>query len=520
MSKALAVACALVGTTSSAQIVLNNSMVPNGLVQNVLIGTGIFPSNITFNGRPGSMVGMSLDPGADIGRFNGMNSVLGMNGVYLCAGIGETHIPGPNDQLQVSSGGIVAGGGGVGSAASPDLDLSHLTKWENWRVSGGANIHNKAVLEFDFVPLKDMVSFRYVFSSEEYERWACSQYNDVFGWFISGPGIPTNINGPYTNNAMNIAFIPGSLKPVSINTVNSGRLDASNANGPDFTDLFGPCYDADPNWRANAQYYRYNGGQFSGGVQTEEPYASNPYYIQHNGMTVVLTASAAVQCGETYHMKMGVANVSDAGYPSAVFLEKESFKSTNRFSMDVMPGPTVEARGTDTVFIESNCDSVYLRFHRWGGFYLDEDLEIATSGTSTAGVDYLPIPTKVHFNQLDSMVVLPLAIPVDSDGVESLVVDIVTCAGSRHVYMIDQRPPLEVILEDQALTCPGRIDPGPAGLRRLQRPCRPDLPLEHRGDHPQHQPARPTDHPVLGHRHRQLLDTPSDRQRLGDRTPL
>ncbi|MFT3883891.1 MAG: choice-of-anchor L domain-containing protein [Flavobacteriales bacterium] len=520
----MALACALVGISSSAQIVLNQTQAPTTLVQNVLIGTGIFPSNVTFNGAPGNTVAnVGIGP-SEIGRFNGANTCLGLvSGVFLCPGVAQVHLPGPNDRLNRFSGGMGFGPAGM---PTPDLDLSHLTKWENWRVSGGNNIYNKANLEFDFVPLKDMVSFRYVFSSEEYERWACSQYNDVFGWFISGPGIPTNINGPFTNNAMNIAFIPGSLKPVAINTVNSGRTDASNANGPDFTDLLGPCFAADSNWQANARYYRYNGGLWpfpqppDGVAQLDAPYNTAPYYIEHNGMTVVLTASAAVQCGETYHMKMGVANVGDSNFPSAVFLEKESFKSTNRFSMDVMPGPTVEARGTDTVFIESNCDSVYLRFHRWGGFYLDEDLEIATSGTSTAGVDYLPIPTKVHFNQLDSMVVLPLAIPVDSDGVESLVVDIVTCAGSRHVYMIDQRPPLEVILEDQALTCPGRIDPGPAGLRRLQRPCRPDLPLEHRGDHPQHQPARPTDHPVLGHRHRQLLDTPSDRQRLGDRTPL
>ncbi|MBX2981237.1 MAG: choice-of-anchor L domain-containing protein [Flavobacteriales bacterium] len=445
-----------------AQLIINQTQAPTTLVQNTLMGPGVFASNVTFCGAPGNVVASTGVGPSEIGRFNGTNTSIGINsGIFLCTSVAQNHLPGPNDRLSPTGGGIGASQG----IQTPDIDLSHLTAWPSWQNSGGSNIYNKAILEFDFVPIKDMISVRYVFTSEEYERWACSEYNDVFGFLISGPGIPTNVNGPFTNNAMNIALVPGSLSRVSINTVNSGAMDVSNANGP-WTDPFRPCFDADPNWQANAQYYRYNGGQWTfpqagWGPQLEAPYNTDPYYIQHNGMTVVLTASAAVQCGETYHIKLGVANVNDSDYPSAVFLEGGSFTSTERFTMSVDPGPSVEYTATDTIFIENNCDSVYLRFHRLGGFYLDEWLQLSVGGTATNGVDVLPaIPDSVHFNQLDSFAIVPIAVPVDLDGLEELIVNILTCNGlnvQTFTYLIDQRPPLVVELEDQDLDCPEEV---------------------------------------------------------------
>jgi len=330
-------------------------------------------------------------------------------------------------------------GGGFHSTGmtTPDLDLSKLTGWANWQVTGGNNIYSSSILEFDFVPINDMVSFRYVFSSEEYERWVCSQYNDAFGLFINGPGIPTNINGPFTNNAMNIAFIPGSMAPVCINSVNSGLINVNNANGP-WTDPFQHCNNADPNWQANSIYYRYNGGEWlypqplAGVAQLEAPYNTDPYYIQHNGMTVVLTASAAVQIGQTYHIKMGIGNVFDNSFPSAVFLEGGSFACGDRFTLSVDEGPNVNTSGADPILFESDIDSIYLRFNRWGGFYLNEDLQIAVEGTATAGVDYLPIlPDAIHFDQLDSAVVVPITIPVRSPDMREITIHLITSNGDK-----------------------------------------------------------------------------------------
>ena len=67
-----------------------------------------------------------------------------------------------------------------------------------------SNINNVTILEFDFVAQSDEMSFWYSFGSMEYTSYTCSSFNDVFGFFISGPGI----TGPYTNDAVNIALVP------------------------------------------------------------------------------------------------------------------------------------------------------------------------------------------------------------------------------------------------------------------------------------------------------------------------
>jgi hypothetical protein len=78
-------------------------------------------------------------------------------------------------------------------------------------IAGGASTNDACVLEFDFIPVGDTIKFDYVFGSEEYTNFTCTAYNDVFAFFISGPGYA----GP-----TNIALIPGTAIPVCINSVN------------------------------------------------------------------------------------------------------------------------------------------------------------------------------------------------------------------------------------------------------------------------------------------------------------
>ena len=79
-----------------------------------------------------------------------------------------------------------------------------------------------AVLEFDFIPLDTLLTFYYIFGSEEYPEFVCSSFNDVFAFLISGIN-PSG--GMYVDK--NIALVPGTDLPVAINTINPGVPGAS-----------------------------------------------------------------------------------------------------------------------------------------------------------------------------------------------------------------------------------------------------------------------------------------------------
>ena len=141
----------------------------------------------------------------------------------------------------------------------------------------GRTTYDACKFEFDIIPTGDSLRFDFTFASEEYNEWVGSQYNDVFGFFISGPGI---VGDAGAGNDRNIALVPGTTTPVTINNVNNG---------------------------ANAAYYDDN----TGGSET-----------QYDGFTVGLYAEALVQPCQTYHLKLIVADASDRKFDGGVFIEK------------------------------------------------------------------------------------------------------------------------------------------------------------------------------------------------------
>jgi hypothetical protein len=238
---------------------------PEELVQNIFITGCLKASNVQFTGNL-----------QQIGYFNrGSSNFPIKEGLILSTGNVADAI-GPNDDTRKTT---VFGG------QQTESDLAKL---------GGMNsIYDKAVLEFDFVPAGDKVEFRYVFASEEYLEYACSEYNDIFGFFLSGPGI----NGVYSNNAVNIATLPNG-DPVIINKVHGTT---------------GSCA------AVNSQYY----------IDNPPNNSASPYYLttQFDGMTVVLTATFPVTPCQTYHIKFAIADVWDGKFDSGVFLQARSFVS-------------------------------------------------------------------------------------------------------------------------------------------------------------------------------------------------
>ena len=308
----LILAC-LLSFTVNAQLTVDPSQTPLQLVQNVLLGNGILASNITFSGNAPNIV----DP--QFPSFNSSNSNVGITqGVILSTGI-ATRAVGPNN-ADIAGANLQGNDPAVGGINN-DPDLMILT--------GGTAIRDAAILDFSFVPTGNTISFRFVFASEEYPGFVCGAFNDAFGFFLSGPGI----TGPFSNNARNLAVLPGTNVPVTINSVNNGQIGTDPASQAAIAN----CANIDPNWQANSVYYVGNGND------------NNPdnTVMRYNGSTVVLTASAQVQCGQQYRIKIAIGDAGDSIYDSAIFLQGGTFAS---------PAPVVNinAASPNTACLGSN----------------------------------------------------------------------------------------------------------------------------------------------------------------------
>lgn len=323
------------GAATAQALTTQNTLTPQELVETILAGQGVTVSNVTFNNNPGNVV----DP--QIGSFNGGTSNLGLgNGIVMATGNIQV-VEGPN--MTPSSSAPV---GTPNWQADPDLGFIMPMQ------------RDIAVLEFDFIPTGDTLSFRFIFGSEEYPEYVCTQFNDAFGFFLSGPGI----SGPYSNQGINLAVIPGTNVPVAINTVNSGTAGAF---GTPST-----CAASDPNWQSNSIYYVDND------VDIMNPWNST---VELDGFTVPITVGARVQCGETYHIKIAIADASDPNLDSAIFIEGGSFSSANSV---LLSATTPQGDGTLT----EGCGEALVTVKR-PGFAGASTVQLSYFGNGITGSD-------------------------------------------------------------------------------------------------------------------------------------
>lgn len=383
---------------TKAQLVVNSGVGVNQLVQNVLLGGGVTASNVTYAGGATARA-----------SFTATNSNLGLAaGVILSSG------------NATSAAQAATNFSGDSPANNGDADLNMLS---------GQSILNASVLQFDFIPTGDTLRFRYVFASEEYNGFVCSQFNDAFGFFLSGPGF----NGPFSNNAVNIALVPNTTVPITINTINSGV--PSGFNDP------GVCAASDPNWQSNSVYYVNN---------------SFGTTVVYDGFTTVLTAFALVECGQTYHIKLAIGDAVDTSYDSAVFLEAGSFTSTGQVEPSLVNG--IGVNGTTMM---EGCGPYQMVFTRVGELDEDATVSLSTSGTATPGVDYSPaIPSEIFFPAGIETVTLFIDIPLDADGPETIEIEVeqlIECANvvveTMFVFNIDSYAPLNITLNDINSVC-------------------------------------------------------------------
>jgi gliding motility-associated-like protein len=314
-----------------------------------LLGPGVTYSNAVFNGLPsqlGQMTGntnvnFQITEGIVIGCSDAQEIVPNFFGTFL-----TPNIAGDPDLLAVAN-------------SVPPLIGQFFTV---------GSVNNIASLEFDFVAVGDSLNFNYIFGSDEYLQYVNSQYNDVFAFFLSGPGI----TGPYASPAafpggsVNIAIVPESAPPLPITISSVNNV-------------------------INAPYYIDNG--------------ANSIPIGLNGFTVKLAAQYDLTCGETYHIRLAIANGSDQALKSDVIIEAGSFTTgtdnAGISSSVVNPAPNLPPNS-----VLEGCVNGQITFNFPDCLAQGDTVNLIFGGTATYLEDY-------HTNGVTQFVVADTAFVID-----------------------------------------------------------------------------------------------------------
>jgi gliding motility-associated-like protein len=255
-------------------------------------------------------------------------------------------------------------------ATDPDLDIV-----------ADEELYDATGIEFDFIPYDTVVKFRFQFASEEYCEFVGQEFNDVFGFFVSGPGI----TGPYSRNARNVAILPETNIPVSVNTVNHKTNKEYYISTPCSCDIESCDIDEIPLYLE---------------------------ILEFDGLTVSLTASFSVIPCEEYHIRMVISDVADAFWDSAVFLESKSFQ----LGGDVEVKAIVE--GNDSSQVLEGCGDSYFLFERTDKKNNNEltfDAFVTASGSATPGKDFEEIVKTLTIPENQDHIIWPVKTLFDNE---------------------------------------------------------------------------------------------------------
>jgi gliding motility-associated-like protein len=254
----------LFNVSVSQNITVNQTFTAQQLIENILVNSGcVSVSNFSASGGNFSAGEMSF------GYFNANGSVFPFQeGIVLSTGKLSSVI-GPNANFSDS---------GIGMGWNGDSDLNTALSL--------TNTFNATVLEFDFIPNANTISFDYIFASEQYllnpTANQCN-YTDGFAFLLKEAS---------ATSYQNLALVPGTTIPVRVNTVRgSGTICPA----------------------ANQTYF--------------DAFNTGTYPTTYDGQTKILTAQAAVIPGTLYHIKLVIADEGNARFDSGIFLKAGSFVS-------------------------------------------------------------------------------------------------------------------------------------------------------------------------------------------------
>lgn len=375
---------------------------PVSLISDIFLGEGVDVLSVQFNGQP-----------AAIGAFfNGTQAVGIERGIILTTGNVASNTSNGNNIVGSELTGIDFASTANGSSASSSL-LAALTT---------GPLNDVAIITIRFRPTADTLRFRYCFASEEYPEYGCSKYNDVFGFFISGPGYPSPTN---------IAIIPGTNLPVAINNLH-----------PENTAIAG-CVPL-------------NEHLFVSNLSSNK----QPSY---DGLTKVFTATAIVTPCQTYTIQLAIADVNDARWDSGVFLEARSF-GTNSLKAEILTPPA-------SATMAEGCDSLTLRVTLPEVPKTETPVQFVIRGSATNGTDYctimngmkVPLPNVIRFPPGKDTIELPLIAKLDNiqEGKETIFIDYQRNACRRDTCraFIVENIMKDPLLRPDTLVCSGNFQP-------------------------------------------------------------
>ncbi|KAF2332574.1 T9SS type B sorting domain-containing protein [Flavobacterium daemonense] len=297
------ISCAFI-SVNAQNIIVDGARTPQQLIENTLVNS----SCLTITNTSGNGDGAFPIVPMSYAYFNaGTSNFPFAEGVVLSTSMGN-QIAGP----------YTASYGGGNNVWLGDADLDQAL---------GIKSVNATVLEFDFVPLTDLINFNYIFASNEYQYGYPCQYSDGFAFLIK----ETGTTDPYKN----IATIPNSVTPVSSFNIHPTIIPGKDRSG----DPYLGCQAVNP------QYFN----------------AFNPPTapINFTAQTVTMNARANVTPGKKYHIKLVIGDDRFEYYDSAVFLQAGSFTSQINFGEDRTVAGNNPVCFGETVPLNTNLPATY-----------------------------------------------------------------------------------------------------------------------------------------------------------------
>jgi hypothetical protein len=140
-----------------------------------------------------------------------------------------------------------------------------------FNAAAGASTFDAAYLDVDFIPTASVMSMKFVFASEEFPEFQSGLYQDFVGIWVNGQQVELSIG--------------------------DGDADPNNLNGT-----------------ANANLYNDN--------------TADQFNTEMDGFTVTLVMTFPVNAGALNSIRIGIADVGDSSYDSALLIAANSLQTT------------------------------------------------------------------------------------------------------------------------------------------------------------------------------------------------